>query len=82
MPKSRLRKNRRQLNQVEYSEPRKTFVATYLTKKGLRELKRVKSKYNGAELKAAVQEIRNKYEKNGYKKNPDAVPIKVIRHRV
>lgn len=59
--------------QVIYSAPRRIFKEKYLTPKGLKLLAASK---DPRERKI----IRSKYTKNRYTINPDAQPIKLIRH--
>ena len=60
-------------NQVVYSEPQKLFVEKYLSPKGKRLLMNKEITKTEAWLK---------YGKNRYRINPNARPVKVIKHNI
>ena len=62
--------------QVIMSEPSKVFVEEYLTKRG------EKLANSLAIGKIDMKDINNRYKKNRYKKNPNAKPLKTIKHFV
>ena len=68
--------------QVIYSESRRIFLGAYLTKKGKRLTAEAKESFKGKALKAALELINAKYEKNRYGINANAVPTKTIYHRL
>lgn len=73
MPVSKNRKKRNNKQQIVFSEPRKIFVETYLTPKGQKLIKKTKSKVQ-------KQLVNLKYQKNRYKTNPYAKPVRTIFH--
>jgi hypothetical protein len=75
MPKSRVRKNKKNRVQRVLSAPRKVFKEIYLTVKGVRLMLS-----HGLTVDTR-QEIHRLYSRNRYTINPDAKVIKVITHQ-